>query len=68
MASGLPTESFINPNVTVNVSDMRAARNSDGSYGVTAQVATSKGTYFVNFALRMGAYGLQITEHSATHI
>jgi hypothetical protein len=68
LASGLPTETFINPNVSVNVSGMRAVRNSDGSFGVTAQVATSKGTYFVNFTLRMGAYGLQITEHSATHL
>ncbi|HEX8806060.1 MAG TPA: hypothetical protein VF741_03880 [Candidatus Aquilonibacter sp.] len=68
LASGLPTESFINPNVSVNVSDMRASRNSDGSYNVTAQIVTSKGTYFTSFTLRMGAYGMQITEHSAQHI
>lgn len=68
LASGLPTESFINPNVTVNVSDMRSTRNSDGSFGVTGQVVTSKGTYLVTFTLRMGAYGMQITAHSATHL
>jgi hypothetical protein len=68
LASGLPTETFINPNVTVNVSDMRTSHNSDGSYNVTAQIVTSKGTYLATFVLRMGAYGMQITEHSATHI
>ncbi|HTZ55949.1 MAG TPA: hypothetical protein VMB20_12880 [Candidatus Acidoferrum sp.] len=68
LAGGLPTETFINPNVTVNVSDMRTARNNDGSYNVTAQIVTSKGTYFASFVLRMGAYGMQITQHSATHI
>jgi hypothetical protein len=68
LASGLPTETFINPNVTVNVSDMRTSRNSDGSYTVTAQIVTSKGTYFASFTLRIGAYGMQITEHSATHL
>jgi hypothetical protein len=68
LASGLPTETFINPGVTVNVSDMRALRNIDGSYTVTAQIVTSKGTYIATFGLRMGPYGLQITEHSATHI
>ncbi len=68
LASGLPTETFINPNVTVNVSDLRTSRNSDGSYNVTAQVVTSKGTYFTSFTLRVGPYGMQITEHSATHI
>jgi hypothetical protein len=68
LANGLPTETFINPNVTVNVSDMRTNRNSDGSYNVTAQITTSKGTYFESFTLRMGAYGMQITEHSAQHI
>jgi cytoskeletal protein RodZ len=68
LASGLPTETFINPNVTVNVSDMRSTRNNDGSYNVTAQIVTSKGTYLTTFVLRMGAYGLQITEHSAQHI
>jgi hypothetical protein len=68
LASGLPTESFINPNVTVNVSELRTSRNSDGGYTVTAQIATSKGTYFGTFVVRMGAYGMQITEHSATHL
>ena len=68
LASGLPTESFINPNVTVNVSDMRTSRNSDGSYGVTAQIVTSKGTYYTSFTLRMGPYGMQITAHNATRI
>ena len=68
LASGLPTETFINPNVTVNVSEMRTARSGDGSYTVTAQIATSKGTYFATFVVRMGAYGMQIAEHSATHL
>jgi hypothetical protein len=68
LASGLPTETFINPQVTVNVSDVRTSRNGDGSYNVTTQIVTSKGTYLATFVLRMGAYGLQITEHSAQHI
>ena len=68
LASGLPTESFINPNVTVNVADLRTSRNGDGSYAVTAQIVTSKGTYVASFTLRMGTYGMQITDHSATHI
>ena len=68
LASGLPSETFINPNVTVNVSDMRTSRNGDGSYSVTTQIVTSKGTYLASFTLRMGAYGMQITEHSAQHL
>lgn len=68
LASGLPTESFINPEVTVNVADLRTSHNGDGSYGVTAQIVTSKGTYIASFTLRMGTYGMQITDHSATHI
>ena len=68
LASGLPTESFINPNVSVNVTDLRASRSGDGSFAVTTQIVTSKGTYLASFTLRMGAYGMQITEHSATHI
>jgi hypothetical protein len=68
LSSGLPTESFINPNVSVSVTDLRASRNDDGSFAVTTQIVTSKGTYFATFRLHMGAYGMQITEHSATHI
>jgi len=68
LANGLPTESFINPNVSVNVTDLRVSRNGDGSFAVTTQVVTSKGTYFASFTLRVGAYGMQITDHSATHI
>ncbi|HUA08063.1 MAG TPA: hypothetical protein VMA98_02245 [Candidatus Acidoferrales bacterium] len=68
LASGLPTETFINPNVTVSLSDLRASRNPDGSFGVTAQIVTSKGTYLASFTLRMGTYGMQITEHAATHL
>jgi hypothetical protein len=68
LASGLPTESFINPEVGVNVADLRTNRNDNGSYAVTAQIVTSKGTYIASFTLRMGTYGMQITEHSATHI
>jgi hypothetical protein len=68
LASGLPTESFINPNVTVNVADLRASRTGDGTYAVTTQIVTSKGTYLASFTLRVGTYGMQITDHSATHI
>ena len=68
LANGLPTESFINPNVSVNVTDLHATRNADGSFAVTTQVVTSKGTYYASFTLRMGNYGMQITDHSATHI
>lgn len=68
LSSGLPTESFINPNVSVSLNDLRANRNDDGSFAVTAQIVTSKGTYFATFRLRMGAYGMQITEHSASHL
>ncbi len=68
LASGLPTESFINPEVSVNVADLRTSRNENGSYAVTGQIVTSKGTYIASFTLRMGTYGMQITDHSATHI
>ncbi|MGD0967101.1 MAG: hypothetical protein ABR949_02340 [Candidatus Aquilonibacter sp.] len=68
LANGLPTESFINPNVSVNVADLRASRNGDGTVAVATQIVTSKGTYLASFTLRMGAYGMQITDHSATHI
>jgi hypothetical protein len=68
LASGLPTESFINPEVGVNLADLRTSRNDNGSYAVTAQIVTSKGTYIASFTLRMGTYGMQITEHTATHI
>jgi hypothetical protein len=68
LANGLPTESFINPNVSVNVADLRASRNGDGTFAVATQIVTSKGTYLASFTLRMGAYGMQITDHSATHI
>lgn len=68
LASGLPTESFINPNVSVNVTDLRASRSGNGGFAVTTEIVTSKGTYLASFTLRMGAYGMQITEHSATHI
>jgi hypothetical protein len=50
------------------VADLRTSRNNDGSYSVTAQIITSKGTYFASFTLRTGAYGMQITEHSSSHI
>ncbi len=68
LAGGLPTESFINPEVTVNVADLRTSRTDNGAYAVTAQIVTSKGTYIASFTLRMGTYGMQITGHSATHI
>jgi hypothetical protein len=68
LANGLPTESFINPNVSVNVADLRASRTGDGTFAVSTQIVTSKGTYIASFTLRIGAYGMQITDHSATHI
>jgi len=68
LASGLPTESFINPNVTVNVADLRASHTGDGTYAVTTQIVTSKGTYLASFTLRVGTYGMQITDHRSTHI
>ena len=68
LASGLPTESFINPNVSVNIADLRSSRNDDGSFSVNTQIVTSKGTYLASFTLRMGPYGMQITSHSASHI
>jgi len=68
LASGLPTESFINPNVSVTVNGLHASRNTDGSYNVSAEVVTSKGTYLATFTLKMGAYGMQITGHNAMHI
>jgi hypothetical protein len=67
LASGLPSESFINPDVSVNVSDLRTNSSGDG-YNVTTQIVTSKGTYIAQFTLKMGPYGMQITDHSAQHI
>ena len=68
LANGLPSESFVNPDVSVNITDLQTSRNGDGSYGVTAQIVTSKGTYIESFILKMGTYGMQITDHSAQHI
>ncbi len=68
LASGLPTENFVNPNVSVNVSDLSSSRNDDGSYTVTAQIVTSKGTYVETFTLRSSPLGMQITDHNASHI
>jgi hypothetical protein len=68
LASGLPTETFVNPNVSVNLSDVRTTRNDDGSYTVTTQIVTSKGTYVESFALRPSPLGMQITDHAASHI
>jgi hypothetical protein len=66
LASGIADETFINPNVTVSISELQTARNDDGSFTVTAQIATSKGNYLEAFQLRPSPYGLQITSHNAT--
>lgn len=66
LANGIPNESFLNPNVTVSIAQLRTARNDDGSFTVTAQIETSKGNYLEAFALRQTPYGLQITDHNAT--
>jgi len=68
LASGIPTESFINPNVNVQVTNMQTARNGDGSFTVTAQIQTAKGSYLETFTLRSGPYGMQITDHNATRM
>jgi hypothetical protein len=66
LSSGIPDESFINPNVNASIADLRTARNDDGTFTVTVQIATSKGNYLESFALKPSPYGLQITSHSAT--
>lgn len=68
LASGLPTETFVNQNVSVSLNDVQSTRNDDGSFTVTTQIVTSKGTYVESFALRPSPLGMQITDHSATHI
>lgn len=68
LAGGLPSESFINPNVSVSVNQLQTVRNGDGSFTVTAQIATSKGNYLETFTLRPGPYGMQITDHNATRM
>jgi hypothetical protein len=68
LASGIPTESFINPNVNVQITNLQTARNSDGSFTVTAQIQTAKGGYLETFTLRQGPYGMQITGHNATQM
>lgn len=68
LASGLPSESFVNPDVSVKITNVQTSRNEDGSYGVTAQIVTSRGTYLESFTLKMGTYGMQIIDHSAQHI
>jgi hypothetical protein len=68
LASGIPDESFINPNVNVVVSDLRTTQNDDGSFTVTAQIQTAKGSYLETFTLHNGPYGMQITGHSAVRM
>jgi hypothetical protein len=68
LASGIPDESFINPNVSVSLASVNAARNGDGSFTVTAQIVTSKGSYLETFTLRPDPYGMQITDHNATRM
>lgn len=68
LASGIPSESFINPNVNVTINDLRTAANGDGSYTVTAQIATAKGSYLETFTVRRTTYGLQITGHNAVRM
>jgi hypothetical protein len=65
LASGIPSESFINPNVEAQITNVQTTRNGDGSFTVTAQIQTAKGSYLETFTLRQGPYGMQITDHTA---
>jgi hypothetical protein len=67
LASGLPSENFINPDVSVEITELHASASGSG-YAVNAQIVTSKGTYLASFTLKNGPYGMQITDHSATHL
>jgi hypothetical protein len=66
LASGIPSESFINPNVNATINDLRTVPNGDGSFTVTAQIATSKGSYLETFTVTHNQYGMQITDHNPT--
>jgi hypothetical protein len=68
LANGIPTESFLNPNVAVSITNLGAEPNGDGSYEITAQIQTSKGNYLETFTVKPGPYGLQITSHNPTRM
>lgn len=68
LANGIPTESFLNPNVAVRITNLGAEPNGDGSYEITAQIQTSKGNYLETFTVKPGPYGLQITSHNPTRM
>ncbi|MEO6913732.1 MAG: hypothetical protein ABI182_06925 [Candidatus Baltobacteraceae bacterium] len=61
---GAATEqSFIDSRSTI--SSVTPTKNDDGSYSVGAEIATSKGTYYVTFTVSQEPSGLVITDHYA---
>jgi pyruvate/2-oxoglutarate dehydrogenase complex dihydrolipoamide acyltransferase (E2) component len=63
LMSGLPTEKFMTPGS--RITSVNSAKNSDGSYKVTADVQTPNGEYFETFTVENGPSGLQISDHYA---
>lgn len=66
LAAGLPNETFLTN--AAKIGDVSAARNADGSFKVTAEIAEPGGTYFETFKLVNGANGLQIADHFAIKV
>lgn len=63
LANGDPNETFIE--ASSRIQNVSSRRNEDGSYHVTADVTTSRGTYFLTFTVESTDLGQRITEHTA---
>ncbi|MDE2481894.1 MAG: hypothetical protein KGN02_06860 [bacterium] len=63
---GLPNESFMS--AAARVSGVQSTKNADGSFKVTADIATPTGEYFETFKVEPGPQGLQISDHFAIKV
>lgn len=60
LASGSPTEQFVRGG---RIQDISSIDNGDGTYQVTADVATRDGRYYVIATVAALPYGMLITDH-----
>ncbi|MDP9023768.1 MAG: hypothetical protein M3N13_00145 [Candidatus Eremiobacteraeota bacterium] len=63
LASGLPNETFMT--TAARVVTVNTAKNTDGTFKVSADIQTPTGEYFETFTVATGSNGLQIVDHTA---
>lgn len=63
LATGSPTETFIDSNSKVQ--SVHADATGRGTYKVGADIETSTGEYYITFTVAPGPAGLQIQDHFA---